>query len=179
MEQILPLLFLRIQLIVSAITFTPLVSSRKATGQEAYPTLLQKVTGQESYPTLLQKVTGQEAIIHAIGRLHRPIRAAAGLDGDEIEGGDKLPVLGEIELPERKEVLAHVQTLQAAVGAVHELVECVYTAPLEVPCHLRQIAKLNHRAPPTTWQYTGYLIPAKSCNKCQFSRRSCCAARRV
>src|SRR5260370_36776175 len=79
MDQIPPLLFFRIQAIVSAITFTS-----------------------------------------AVGRLHRPIRAAAGLDGDEIEPGYKILVLGKIEFPERKEILANVHALQAAVGAVNK-----------------------------------------------------------
>jgi hypothetical protein len=78
-------------------------------------------------------------LLAALRRLYRPIRTTAGLDGGEIQGGYRLPILREIQLPEWKEVFAYIHALQTAVRAINEFVDRIHTAPLEVPNYLREI----------------------------------------
>src|ERR1700680_4021807 len=70
--------------------------------------------------------------VGAFGPLNRPIRGPASLDGREIELLHRRLVLGEAEFPQGEEVLADVQPLQAAVGAIPDFMRCVDTELSEV-----------------------------------------------
>jgi len=129
------------------------------------------------------------------GRLHGPIRAAAGLDGREIGPLQGLAIFRQIQLPEGKEFVGHVQSFQAAVGTVEDFMAGIDTEDSKVLGYLGEVIELKHfylrksntgrNACATTTQAgmpvplqhrqecLCYLIPARSCNKCQFSSRSC------
>src|SRR5262245_51687991 len=106
------------------------------------------------------------------GRFDGPIRAAAGDDRGEVAALKGLAIVGDDQLPQRIELVVDLQSFHPRVQAKNKVMLRVDALAAELFGYLGQLICFQHGA-------NSYRMPASSCNRRQFSRRSCRVAIRV
>src|ERR1035438_9088726 len=82
-------------------------------------------------------------------RSHRPILRPPRLDRREVQSGQRIPVVGQRQFPEREEVAAHIQPLLISARTEHDLMAGVQSQLAEIFRQLHRVIDLNHY-----YQYT-------------------------